>query len=232
VITAIVVLGALGKPLRWKRCDPRSARSGTRLTTHWPKPPLGCTNRLHPTGSPLRVGPFARLSDIEDATSAPGCTGTTAPGSCTALGAGHPWSRRCGSDRRLAQDGPRGLLVICCSPPVATVRLWEIDGPAHPQPDARSRPRRPYHRRSAPGRTGFVRAWCRPGQRRGPSLSSITGPLTRPPGINSCIRLSTRRKVDSPHPDGPMKAVTGIRQPRLLARHRSSRVRFRSGTRW
>ena len=28
------------------------------------------------------------------------------------------------------------------------------------------------------------------------------------PGITSCIRLSVRRRVDLPQPDGPMKAVT------------------------
>src|SRR5687768_14751244 len=39
-------------------------------------------------------------------------------------------------------------------------------------------------------------------------LSSRTDPETRAPGIVSCIRLRHRRKVDLPHPDGPMIAVT------------------------
>jgi len=33
-------------------------------------------------------------------------------------------------------------------------------------------------------------------------------PLTRPPGITSCIRFRIRRNVDFPQPDGPMNAVT------------------------
>lgn len=40
------------------------------------------------------------------------------------------------------------------------------------------------------------------------SSSSMTLPSTRAPGMTSCIRLSVRRKVDLPHPDGPMNAVT------------------------
>ena len=40
------------------------------------------------------------------------------------------------------------------------------------------------------------------------SPSSSTEPLTRPPGITSCIRFRIRRKVDLPQPDGPMNAVT------------------------
>ncbi len=35
-----------------------------------------------------------------------------------------------------------------------------------------------------------------------------TFPSTRAPGMTSCMRLSVRRKVDLPQPDGPMKAVT------------------------
>src|SRR5689334_12504744 len=38
--------------------------------------------------------------------------------------------------------------------------------------------------------------------------SSSTSPVTRAPGTTSCIRLSARRKVDLPQPDGPMRAVT------------------------
>ena len=38
--------------------------------------------------------------------------------------------------------------------------------------------------------------------------SSITRPVTRAPGIVSCIRLRQRRNVDFPQPDGPMIAVT------------------------
>src|SRR6516165_5849186 len=39
-----------------------------------------------------------------------------------------------------------------------------------------------------------------------PSRSTV--PRTRVPSIRSFIRLRTRRKVDLPHPDGPMNAVT------------------------
>ena len=35
-------------------------------------------------------------------------------------------------------------------------------------------------------------------------------PLTRAPGITSCMRLSVRRKVDLPQPEGPMSAVTDL----------------------
>src|SRR6476469_302791 len=35
-----------------------------------------------------------------------------------------------------------------------------------------------------------------------------TLPSTRAPGITSCIRLSERRKVDFPQPEGPISAVT------------------------
>ena len=35
-----------------------------------------------------------------------------------------------------------------------------------------------------------------------------TLPSTRAPGITSCIRLSERRNVDLPQPDGPISAVT------------------------
>src|SRR6185437_10961720 len=38
--------------------------------------------------------------------------------------------------------------------------------------------------------------------------SSMTRPATRAVGTVSCIRLRQRRKVDLPHPDGPMIAVT------------------------
>ena len=36
----------------------------------------------------------------------------------------------------------------------------------------------------------------------------MTLPSTRAPGMTSCIRFSDRSKVDLPHPDGPMNAVT------------------------
>ena len=57
----------------------------------------------------------------------------------------------------------------------------------------------PTVRRTATGSVPFAY--------RSRPLSSIV-PSTRPPGMTSCIRLSVRRKVDLPHPDGPMKAVT------------------------
>src|SRR5215213_7963762 len=37
---------------------------------------------------------------------------------------------------------------------------------------------------------------------------SITRPATRASGTVSCIRLRQRSRVDLPHPDGPMIAVT------------------------
>lgn len=40
------------------------------------------------------------------------------------------------------------------------------------------------------------------------SSSRRTLPSTRPPGVTSCIRLSVRRNVDLPQPEGPMNAVT------------------------
>ena len=41
--------------------------------------------------------------------------------------------------------------------------------------------------------------------------SSSTFPSTRVPGMMSFIRLSDRKNVDLPHPEGPMKAVTWFR---------------------
>src|SRR4051812_32251657 len=38
--------------------------------------------------------------------------------------------------------------------------------------------------------------------------SSVTVPDTPAPGVTSCMRLSVRRKVDLPQPDGPIIAVT------------------------
>src|SRR5258706_13473020 len=38
--------------------------------------------------------------------------------------------------------------------------------------------------------------------------SSSTLPSTRAPGTSSCIRLSVRRSVDFPQPEGPISAVT------------------------
>lgn len=35
-----------------------------------------------------------------------------------------------------------------------------------------------------------------------------TSPWTWAPGMTSCMRLSERRKVDLPQPEGPMRAVT------------------------
>src|SRR4051812_26985280 len=40
------------------------------------------------------------------------------------------------------------------------------------------------------------------------SSSRSTLPVTDVPGITSCMRLSARRNVDLPQPDGPMSAVT------------------------
>jgi hypothetical protein len=40
------------------------------------------------------------------------------------------------------------------------------------------------------------------------SPSTRTLPSTRAPGMTSCMRLSVRRNVDLPQPDGPMNAVT------------------------
>src|SRR5436309_15829467 len=40
------------------------------------------------------------------------------------------------------------------------------------------------------------------------SSSRSTLPWTVAPGMTSCMRLSERRNVDLPQPDGPMKAVT------------------------
>src|SRR5437764_253066 len=38
--------------------------------------------------------------------------------------------------------------------------------------------------------------------------SSKTSPESRVPSIRSFMRLSARRKVDLPHPDGPISAIT------------------------
>src|SRR5712691_4005435 len=38
--------------------------------------------------------------------------------------------------------------------------------------------------------------------------SSKTRPVIQPPSTSSCIRFRVRRKVDLPHPDGPMSACT------------------------
>src|SRR5436309_2271982 len=38
--------------------------------------------------------------------------------------------------------------------------------------------------------------------------SSVTVPVTRAPGMTSCMRFRLRRKVDLPQPDGPIMAVT------------------------
>lgn len=38
--------------------------------------------------------------------------------------------------------------------------------------------------------------------------STRHSPVRRVPGMRSFIRLNSRRKVDLPHPEGPMKAVT------------------------
>ena len=40
--------------------------------------------------------------------------------------------------------------------------------------------------------------------------SICTEPSTRVPGMMSFMRLSERRNVDLPHPDGPMNAVTWL----------------------
>src|SRR4051794_26589590 len=38
--------------------------------------------------------------------------------------------------------------------------------------------------------------------------SSVTVPVTRAPGMTSCMRFKLRRNVDFPQPDGPIIAVT------------------------
>ena len=48
------------------------------------------------------------------------------------------------------------------------------------------------------------------------------------PGITSCIRLRMRRKVDLPHPDGPMSAVT--RRASIASEQRSSTLRLPNHT--
>src|SRR5687767_1129879 len=40
------------------------------------------------------------------------------------------------------------------------------------------------------------------------SPSRSTRPVIQPPSVSSCSRLSVRRKVDFPHPDGPISACT------------------------
>ena len=40
--------------------------------------------------------------------------------------------------------------------------------------------------------------------------SIVTAPSTRAAGTMSFMRLSVRRNVDLPHPDGPMSAVTSF----------------------
>src|SRR5512135_2101955 len=40
--------------------------------------------------------------------------------------------------------------------------------------------------------------------------SSSTRPVIQPPSDSSCIRLSVRRNVDLPQPDGPMSACTWL----------------------
>src|SRR5260221_10476550 len=47
-----------------------------------------------------------------------------------------------------------------------------------------------------------------------PSRSTL--PSTRAPGVSSCIRLRERRKVDLPHPDGPISACTWLVANALL----------------
>src|SRR5688500_1782951 len=42
------------------------------------------------------------------------------------------------------------------------------------------------------------------------SPSSSTRPVIQPPSTSSCIRLSVRRKVDLPQPDGPISAWTRL----------------------
>src|SRR6185437_5924814 len=53
--------------------------------------------------------------------------------------------------------------------------------------------------------------------------SRLIEPSTRAPGVSSCMRLSVRRKVDLPQPDGPMIAVTArggmVRLTPLTARN-------------
>src|SRR5689334_10212339 len=42
------------------------------------------------------------------------------------------------------------------------------------------------------------------------SPSSSTRPVIQAPSISSCIRFRVRRKVDLPHPDGPISACTRL----------------------
>src|SRR5918999_6350872 len=42
------------------------------------------------------------------------------------------------------------------------------------------------------------------------SPSSRTFPVIQPPSVTSCIRLSVRRKVDLPQPEGPIRAWTRL----------------------
>src|SRR6266567_2898560 len=51
--------------------------------------------------------------------------------------------------------------------------------------------------------------------------SRRTRPETRAPGTTSCKRLSARRKVDLPHPDGPMRAVTCLGSTVMLTSARA-----------
>ena len=63
------------------------------------------------------------------------------------------------------------------------------------------------------GRWNTMPTWRRtmtgstPGAYRS-SPSILTEPSTYAPGMTSCMRLSVRRNVDLPQPDGPMNAVT------------------------
>src|SRR5436305_6801713 len=47
--------------------------------------------------------------------------------------------------------------------------------------------------------------------------SRSTWPETRAPATTSCMRLSERRNVDFPQPDGPMRAVTSLGSTVMLA---------------
>ena len=61
------------------------------------------------------------------------------------------------------------------------------------------------------------------------SPSSSTSPASDAEGTSSCMRLSRRRNVDLPQPDGPMRAVTS---PAGMARSTPSSTRLSPNQAW
>ena len=55
--------------------------------------------------------------------------------------------------------------------------------------------------------------------------SSRIRPVTRAPGMVSFIRFRQRRKVDLPHPEGPMRAVMALRPMPMETSRSASRLR-------